>query len=332
MTEITYEESSATAEFSALRNVAVMWDDGPSTSLSALQHGLQQALADQGLRVVHRQRSPAARRLARVLSKLKLVRPIAPRSGRKSFTVLSWASDVRAFPDTYWRELVPWIFDCWEPHFDRWEALLKRHKVETAFFSARDTARYFAEHMPGMTAIWVPEACDPTVFRPHKPLTERSIDVLEMGRRWPQIHERIRSSLSEAGIRHIYNGIDGRKQLFKDSHELHEACGDAVIMLCFPKSLTHPHEAGNIETLTQRYFEAIGSGCLPVGRAPQELIELFGFNPVIELSMSDPARHLQEIIANVSSYEQMTKQSLARLQQVGTFQERAKRIVAALAS
>jgi hypothetical protein len=44
------------------------------------------------------------------------------------------------------------------------------------------------------------------------------------------------------------------------------------------------------------------SKCLILGKAPKELVELFGYNPVIELDMNDPAGQVQALLENYSAY------------------------------
>ena len=58
--------------------------------------------------------------------------------------------------------------------------------------------------------------------------------------------------------------------------------GDAKVSVCFPSSTTHPQRSGSVETATHRYFESFASRCIVVGRAPAELVDLFGYNPVVE--------------------------------------------------
>ena len=53
------------------------------------------------------------------------------------------------------------------------------------------------------------------------------------------------------------------------------------IVVSFPQNITNPKKAGDIETLTQRYWESMLSRNIIVGQAPEELIELIGYNPVI---------------------------------------------------
>ena len=57
--------------------------------------------------------------------------------------------------------------------------------------------------------------------------------------------------------------------------------------------------AGKIETLTQRYWECMLSRCLIVGRAPFELINLIGYNPVIEVEWGNESEQLLRILNNI---------------------------------
>ena len=312
-------------------DLVVMWDDGDHDSLSLLQHGLQKALVSFGVPAVHRARTSSTRLFARALGKAEMIRPLFPRGNRKSLTVLSWASDARMFPDSYWREPVPWIFDCWEPQFAKWERLLRRHRVATAFFSSKTATKHFSRRIPQLKSYWIPEACDPTLFTWQKPLTSRAIAVLELGRKWSRIHERIRGPLERAGVRHVHSGPGDGKALFPEVSAMYEALGDTAVMICYPRSVTHPESAGAVETLTQRYLEAIGSGCLAMGKAPAELVELFGFDPVLRLSDEDPAKHLLSVLRDLARHQEHVDRARARLLEVGTFSARAKEMLGLLA-
>ena len=46
----------------------------------------------------------------------------------------------------------------------------------------------------------------------------------------------------------------------------------------------------------------MSSKCLIWGKAPQELIELFGYNPVIEVDMNDTQNQLLNLIKDYDSY------------------------------
>lgn len=62
---------------------------------------------------------------------------------------------------------------------------------------------------------------------------------------------------------------------------------------------------GHIETLTQRYWEAMLSRCLMVGRAPQELIRLIGYNPVIEVDWDNAREQLSNILDHIDNFQEL---------------------------
>ena len=101
------------------------------------------------------------------------------------------SEEIKTFPFSYWTEIVPYTFDCWPNVYDWWASFYKRERIRIAFISARQSAQYFAGAFPRMRVVWLPEAVDPGEYRASRPLAERDIDVLEMGRRHEIYHERI---------------------------------------------------------------------------------------------------------------------------------------------
>jgi hypothetical protein len=279
----------------------VIWNDEPTTGLNLLQKGLQESLAEAGVPVWHAQRSGASRWCSRVLAKSGLLRPLkiagAPRH-----------------------------------RFDKWEALLRKYGVKTAFFSARDAGAAMTARMPGLRAHWLPEACTLDRFKPGKPLAQRAIHLLEMGRKHPSVHPMLleafpRELRERHGVNHVYSRIDSSTPIYPTLDALYSAMGDTVMSVCFPKSITHNHgaigSALRVETMTQRYLETIGSGALPVGACPAELKDLFGFDPVVSMDVSRPAETVREVLANLEKYQALADRSLRRLAEVGTFKVRA---------
>ena len=303
----------------------VAMNDEPETGLNLLQKGLQRALAARGVMPVHCQRSAAARRVARLMGKLGLVRPVWRRPPRVVVPV-TWASEATLFPASCFHEVVPFIFDCWPEQFDRWEKLLQRHRVRLAFFTARDAIAAMQRRLPALDARWLPEACDPSKFHPGTPLAERTLHVLEMGRKHAPVHDALRGGLQ--GFRHVFSVKDSSTPIFAGLDDLYRAMGDTVVSICHPRSVTHHADATErVETMTQRYLETIGSGALAVGQSPAELRDLFGFDPVIELSKVDPAGHVRDILRDARGYQAHADCCLARLAEVGTFEARADTLI-----
>lgn len=193
------------------------------------------------------------------------------------------------FPDYARYEVVPMFWDCWPRYFELTCEWLRKHQVKTAIFSSRMTAERMQERFPEMRIIWCPEAVDGNVYQKGKLLKDRTIDLLEFGRSNEKVLQTGALSLN-----HVCTKQNGK--FIYTNEQLYQAMGDAKVTIALPRSITQPEIAGDIETLTQRYWECMFSRMVMVGHAPQELIDFIGYNPVIELTDKIPA---EELIANV---------------------------------
>lgn len=101
-------------------------------------------------------------------------------------------------------------------------------------------------------------------------------------------------------LRHITTRQGGR--FIFTNEQLYDAMADARIAIALPRSMTQPEVAGDIETLTQRYWECMLSRMVMLGHAPQELVDFIGYNPVVELREDIPA---EELIACLAYSEQV---------------------------
>ncbi len=172
----------------------------------------------------------------------------------------------------------------------------------------------------------MPEATSPEDYRPEKNLADRSTDVLELGRKYDRYHSQIYESLRESGCSHLFEAAKGQKIFPNDKNCLAEGMGSAKISICFPGALTH-HYAAGIETTTHRYFETFASKCLPLGHAPDELVELFGYNPIIEADLERPFEQLYDILQSIDDYQGFVNRNHDRLLEVGTWDVRAAQIL-----
>jgi len=93
--------------------------------------------------------------------------------------------------------------------------------------------------------------------------------------------------------------------------------------VCFPCSQTHPERSGTVETVTHRYFEGMASRCLLVGHGPQELVDLFGYNPVIEMQGGREAEQIEQILRDPESVAELVERNYRRLLEVGSWKKRA---------
>lgn len=259
--------------------------------------------------------------VAKAVSKMRFMRNARRSSAGPVFVSFMGFSESKTFPFSYWNEIVPYCFDCWPGLYERWMSFFKRHRVRIAFFSARQSAQYFTDALPGMKSVWLPEATDPSEYRPSRSLHERDIDVLELGRKNDLFHGKVVKPLVEANRTHLFERVKG-EIIFPARADFIDGLARSKISICFPSSQTHPERSGSVETVTHRYFESMASKCLILGHAPQELTDLFGYNPVIEVQVGREFEQVESLLGNLDAVQGLVEQNYRRLLEVGTWKDR----------
>ena len=247
-------------------------------------HWLEPAVDEmvrRGVEPVGSLRRPLVRRLGRAAARAALDRNLTRRRGDAVIGVMANGSSARCFPLLYTHEIVPFAMDCWEPVWDVWEGSLRRMRVRTACFTARQSADEMARRIPGLRTIWTPEGIEHAKYPAGRPLAERSIDVLQIGRLHRHTHDAIAGPLADTGRNYVHP--TGDAWLFADTSEMIAALADSKIFVCYPRCDTHPERAGRVETLTLRYLEGMACRNVIIGRSPRELVDLFGYDPVVPL-------------------------------------------------
>ena len=101
--------------------------------------------------------------------------------------------------------------------------------------------------------------------------------------------------------------------------------GNAKVTIALSRSITQPEIAGDIETLTQRYWECMFSRMVMVGHAPQELIDFIGYNPVIELSDKISAEEqIADVIEHIEDYQPLVDKNHDTAERLGSWDMRMK--------
>ena len=109
-------------------------------------------------------------------------------------------------------------------------------------------------------------------------------------------------------------------------------CKRDKVTITLPRSMTQPEVAGDIETLTQRYWECMFSRMVMVGHAPQELIDVIGYNPVIELSDKISAEELiADVIEHIEDYQALVDKNRETAERLGSWDVRMKWLMSELA-
>lgn len=205
--------------------------------------------------------------------------------------------------------IIPFLWDVWPYNRDVLFHDIKRLKVKAAFVTSKQN-KELIEKATGIKCYYIPEGIDVADYNRGEDLTNRNIDLYELGRQHPKYHNVI-TSLND---KHVFNGYYANSYdrcgnlqglAFSTADELLEKINKIKVVICFPQCDTHPQRVGNIETLTQRYWECMLSGCLIVGRAPLELIDFIGYNPVVDVDWNAPEEQLKNILENINFYQKL---------------------------
>jgi len=271
-----------------------------NSSYQSFLQWFDEACEDRGIRAIIPLNIPWELRL--VVAKLRLSRrlPLVISSGEKLIVPCGGYPDSFAFPFAYTHEIIPVLWDTWPRYHSRLIASLKRHRVRLAFFTQRQVAKKVSEALPYVKCVWLPEGIKIDGYKKGKNLSERKIDLLELGRLMQRFHHAVEG----ISCCHLYKDpVDGL--LFADFNALVEGLANAKITICFPRCDTHPEKANNIETLTQRYWECMLSRTVILGRCPEELKDLVGYDPVVSVDWTSPRKQVELMLENIGDYQQL---------------------------
>lgn len=228
------------------------------------------------------------------------------------------------FPDYAFYEIIPVIWDCWPLNRSNVELFINKCKVETAIFTSSQTADFFRNLFPHLNVITISEGVDLSLYSRGKDLQDRNIDILEVGRGWVNFFK----TPLKAGINHIKTGNASR--IYNSDDEFRKALADTKVSINVPRCDVDSETAGNIETLTQRYWECMLSRIVMVGRAPQELIDLIGYNPVITWNGEDAAPIVNSILSNINDYQTLVDRNYETAREMASWNIRINEISAFL--
>lgn len=227
------------------------------------------------------------------------------------------------FPDYARYEIIPFVWDCWPRYFEKMCHWMKKHQVRTAIFTSSQTAERMRQRFPETNIMYCPEAVDSSCYKQGKLLKERRIDLLEFGR-----GSGIDFNENQNGnkkFQYVCTKVNGK--FTYTNKQLYEAMGDAKVTIALPRSITQPEVAGDIETLTQRYWECMLSRMVMVGQAPKELTELIGYNPVIEIDKEHFTEQILNILTYIDDYQKLVDKNHEVALRYGDWSVRMREII-----
>ena len=228
------------------------------------------------------------------------------------------------YPDYAFYEIIPVIWDCWPPLINNCANFLRKHKVKTAIFTSSQTAERIQMLLPKLRVIIITEGVDLSLYNKGEQINKREIDILEIGRKNGNF---FKTPLS-LKLNHIKTGNFTR--IFKTDEDFRAALANTKITINVPRCDVDKKTAGDIETLTQRYWECMLSRVVMVGRAPKELTNLIGYNPVIDWDGYDATPLVTAIMENISDYQTLVDKNFETALRMASWDLRIKQIIDSL--
>lgn len=207
-----------------------------------------------------------------------------------------------AWPNLLTSEIIPMMWDLWPDKIAPFCRFVRRHNIKTILCAASYTAIQLRELLPKVDIFWIPEGINVDAYPMGGLLKDRPIDMLSYGRQMNIVVDKLRILANDEKYDILFR--EGDAHLFVTFNDLVKGLQSSKITICYPQSVTHPERAQDIETLTQRYWEAMLTGTLLVGHAPKELIEVCGYNPVIELG-DNPVTIVRDVLMHIKDYQEL---------------------------
>ena len=217
-----------------------------------------------------------------------------------------------------------YLFDAWPGFHENIVKMVSSHHMSHVFVSSSQAAERLQGMMDRSVFSWVPEGINPEGYQ-YREYEDKNIDVLELGRKYDAYHDDIVKAMEDDKRVHLYEKTKGTL-IFPTTEGLIDGLARTKLSICVPSNITHPDRAGDIETMTVRYLQSMASKCLILGHAPQEMIELFGYNPVVEIDMEDPVGQIRSILENFSDYIPMVEKNFTETVTNHTWNKRWQQI------
>lgn len=232
-----------------------------------------------------------------------------------------------AMPYAMNSEVIPMLWDSWPRGWKKQIRAMRCLNCKVCLITCKYSGRQLEKDIPGIKTIWIPEGIETDNYKEGPSLNERTISVCELGRQLKPYHKKL-VELHEKGVIDtlLYNRYDSRghwiDMAFKTNEDLYKGLQQVKILISFPCCDTHPVESGGVETLTQRYWEAMLCRCIIVGRSPQELIDLIGYDPVVTADLDNPEAQIAEILNDVSAYQNLVDRNLETARKYASWHSR----------
>ncbi|MBQ6334412.1 MAG: glycosyltransferase family 1 protein [Erysipelotrichaceae bacterium] len=227
-------------------------------------------------------------------------------------------------------KLAIYIWDCWEPEYERWTGIIDDLKPDYLILSFKQNYLYFSQLYDN--CYWVAQSANTYFFKDlNIPKTRR---FMQMGRVNPGMHAKILAYLDKKGLEdnndnYVYRRKE-KEALFPDLNDLVKEINRSRYIVCIPKCYESPHKTGDICAMTGRYYESIACKTLIIGKKPLIFDELFPEDGMIEFDedLKDFDEKIDELENDEGKYWTIVNRNYDHFMKYHTWANRLEKIMA----
>ena len=242
---------------------------------------------------------------------------LIPSLWRRKVTSLCFVQPQTIYYDTFssvfFYEIIPFIWDCWPCYDDKLCKWIDHHKIKTCIFTSEQTADRIKKRRPFLNILTVTEGIDISAYPKGDLLVKRGIDFYTFGRQPSYVYK--------TNLHPLIVERDGTDEEFK--YRLQHS----KVTVNVPRCDVVPEQTGGQETLTQRYWECMLSRNIMIGRAPKELTDLIGYNPLIDIDKEHLENQVKDIIAHIENCQELVDRNRETALRMGSWDIRMKQVM-----
>lgn len=224
---------------------------------------------------------------------------------------------------------IVYLFDAWPKYHHYIRTALDQLEVQIAFVSSRQASDRLNRQAKFTRYYWLPEGVSPDNYQASE-TDHKTVDLIQLGRKHVGVHQQILKGTDRYGWKYLYERHKG-DLVAPNQDEFAYLLGQSRISICIPSALSDPDRSGDISTMTTRYLQSMASRCLVVGIQPDEMTQLFDYNPMIELDLRDPVGQIAHLLDQFDQYQSLIERNYQTVRELHTWQNRYSKMKSILA-
>lgn len=226
-------------------------------------------------------------------------------------------------------KLVLYIFDCWEPQWEKCKEYLNEINPKYVFFAYKKASEYFSQFFPN--CFMLAQSMDFSIF--HERNIEKRRLFMQMGRKTDVLHNAVLDYLESHGLTedtqtYVYEKKKG-DVVFPNFEILAKEICATKFFIAAPQCVQNSEYTGNISDVTARFYEAMACKTLIIGIKPKDTFdELFPYEyAMVEVDEENISTVVDDLLLNEEKYNEIVERNYKYLIQNHRWKNRYEQVM-----